>query len=102
MKTSTMLFRGIELIRERGWCQYDYVSLDGQMCIFAAPLIAAGIAENHIRRSRNRAIGKRIEDALMKVTMYEPEDFNNNEIHNENDAIATLYIAACCAAAEGN
>ena len=91
MKLSEIYFGAIDVIRERGWCQGEFKSNDGGVCMIGAmhvfnkyyPFDAIYYFKNTVFPSLH------------------PADANDKHCKTADDACAFLEIAACCAAAEG-
>lgn len=54
MKTSEILLRAVEVLKERGWNKYSLVDCDGRVCAVGAIKVATGMHPESIEWSSDR------------------------------------------------
>ena len=90
MKLSEIYFGAIDVIHERGWCQFELQSKSGSVCMMGAMRVASDSFADEAK--------KYFADTVFpKLIVIEA---NDHVCQTADDACAFLEIAACCAAAE--
>jgi len=82
--------KAAELIRERGWCQWDYEGADKSLCVVAALRVAAGCKPDaELCEAAEPAIN-RMRQELHCGELLSLEDWNNNIASSADYVIAAL------------
>ena len=91
MKLSEIYFGAIDVIRERGWCQGEFKSKNGSVCMIGA------------MEFFNKKYPFDSNDYFKNTVfpLLHPAYANDEVCQTADDACAFLEIAACCAAAKG-
>jgi hypothetical protein len=105
MKTSEILYKAVDVLDERGWCQCYYRDHGGRVCVASAIHLAAGGTLMPRGTSVSFLHDGPAKSALAffgaVVTGGCIEAFNNEDGAKKRDMKAALEIAADIAAAEG-
>lgn len=89
--TAKLLRKAAQVLRERGWCQGDYVDDKGCLCVYGACIVASGIEAkpaNSIKRFEDWAIVRKAEDLVaepLRKAAGVDDSFSRTSVNDWND-----------------